>query len=224
MDGMQHMLKSGKIGGKTGLELQKFADDFRRWRAIYNGDHDLLGGLPEVTEHSQLAQLILKESGYIDMWQNSKKVEAEAKLQNIMEFLGILKVDFESIPEFLEHITLFTENTGAERGEDPETKYVSLMTLHAAKGLEFDIVFLPGWETGIFPNERATQEAGGSLEEERRLAYVGLTRAKKAVFIFYAGSRQIFGQWQQNMPSTFLFDLPDENVEHSSFSRAYGGG
>jgi DNA helicase-2/ATP-dependent DNA helicase PcrA len=217
----EHMLKSGKIGGKAGLSLKKFVDDFERWRAIYRGECEMAAGSPEVSEHSALAKLMLDESGYVEMWRNSKKVEAEAKLENIREFLGILKSDFESIPEFLEYIMLFTESN-ENAGNDAD--YVSLMTLHAAKGLEFDVVFLPGWETGIFPNERSAQEAGGSLEEERRLAYVGLTRAKKAVEIFYAGSRLVFGQWQQNMPSVFLFDLPNENVEHTSFSNAYGGG
>jgi DNA helicase-2/ATP-dependent DNA helicase PcrA len=210
----ERLIKGGKIGGKAGLALKKFTDDFTRWRAIYGGGGNMPDGAPNVAEHSQLAELMLKESGYIEMWRNSKKVEAEAKLENIREFLGILKSDFESVPEFLEYITLFTESN-AEAGDGAD--YVSLMTLHAAKGLEFDVVFLPGWETGIFPNERAAQDANGSLEEERRLAYVGITRAKKAAEIFYAGSRVVFGQWQQNMPSCFLLDLPNENVEHTSY-------
>ena len=95
------------------------------------------------------------------------------------------------------------------------------MTLHAAKGLEFDIVFLPGWEMGIFPNEKSTSESSSSVEEERRLAYVGITRAKRIVEIYYAGSRMVFGQWQQNLPSIFLNDLPEEDIEHTSFSNAY---
>jgi DNA helicase-2/ATP-dependent DNA helicase PcrA len=172
----------------------------------------------KVSEHYQLVELMLKESGYIEMWQNSKKAEAEAKLQNINELLGIIKSDFETINEFLEYITLFTENNqSAIDNQD----YVSLMTLHAAKGLEFDVVFLPGWEMGIFPNEKSTSENSNSVEEERRLAYVGITRAKKVVEIYYAGSRQVFGQWQQNLPSVFLNDLPEEDIEHTSFSSAY---
>lgn len=214
----EEMLNSNKITGKAGLNIQKFIDDFHRWRSIYNGDSVDLLDTNKITEHYQLVEIMIKESGYIDMWQNSKKAEAEAKLQNINELLGIIKSDFETINEFLEYITLFTENNQSVLDNQD---YVSLMTLHAAKGLEFDVVFLPGWEMGIFPNEKSTQENSSSLEEERRLAYVGITRAKKIVEIYYAGSRQVFGQWQQNLPSVFLNDLPDEDVEHTSFSSAY---
>lgn len=214
----EEILNSNKITGKAALNIQKFIDDFHRWRSIYNGDSVDLLDTNKITEHYQLVEIMIKESGYIDMWQNSKKAEAEAKLQNINELLGIIKSDFETINEFLEYITLFTENNQSVLDNQD---YVSLMTLHAAKGLEFDVVFLPGWEMGIFPNEKSTQENSSSLEEERRLAYVGITRAKKIVEIYYAGSRQVFGQWQQNLPSVFLNDLPDEDVEHTSFSSAY---
>lgn len=214
----EEMLNSNKITGKAALNIQKFIDDFHRWRSIYNGDSVDLLDTNKITEHYQLVEIMIKESGYIDMWQNSKKAEAEAKLQNINELLGIIKSNFETINEFLEYITLFTENNQSVLDNQD---YVSLMTLHAAKGLEFDVVFLPGWEMGIFPNEKSTQENSSSLEEERRLAYVGITRAKKIVEIYYAGSRQVFGQWQQNLPSVFLNDLPDEDVEHTSFSSAY---
>ena len=133
--------------------------------------------------------------------------------------MGIIKSDFENIPEFLEYITLFTENNQTTLDNND---YVSLMTLHAAKGLEFDIVFLPGWEMGIFPNDKAMEDKlSTSIEEERRLAYVGITRAKKIVEIYYAGSRLTFGQWQQNMPSIFLQELPPEDIEHTSYSDVY---
>ena len=217
-DATEEMLKNNKITGKASLTLQKFIDDFHRWRIIYNGNAvDLLDN-HKITEHYQLVEMMLKESGYIEMWQNSKKADAEAKIQNIMEFLGIIKSDFETINEFLEYITLFIENN--ETTIDSKN-YVSLMTLHAAKGLEFDVVFLPGWEMGIFPNEKSSFENSTSLEEERRLAYVGITRAKQVVEIFFAGSRMVFGQWQQNLPSIFLNDLPEEDIEIHSFSNAY---
>ncbi len=217
IEAAEEMLNSGKITGKAGLNMQQFIEDFHKWRNIYNGNStDLFDN--KVTEHYQLVEMIVRESGYIDMWRNSKKAEAEAKLQNINEFLGIIKSDFETINEFLEYITLFTEhNEASVENQDA----VSLMTLHAAKGLEFDIVFLPGWEMGIFPNEKSTSENSSSVEEERRLAYVGITRAKQILEIYYAGSRQVFGQWQQNLPSIFLNNLPEEDIEHTSFSNAY---
>jgi DNA helicase-2/ATP-dependent DNA helicase PcrA len=190
--------------------LKQFTDGFDRWRAAMEGAGD-----EGPADPSALARTMLEESGYMDMWKSSKKIEAEAKLQNIMEFLGILKSDFSSISEFLEYVTLFTENN-AGAGQDME--YLSLMTLHSAKGLEFDAVFLPGWEMGIFPNDKAMQEGG--VEEERRLAYVGITRAKKFVEIYYAGSRQVFGQWQHNMPSMFLGELPKDAIDYTGFSDA----
>jgi DNA helicase-2/ATP-dependent DNA helicase PcrA len=195
---------------KQAAALRQFVESFDKWRsAMRAGDE---GDQPDP---SGLVKTMLEESGYMDMWKSSKKIEAEAKLQNIMEFLGILKSDFSSITEFLEYVTLFTENNEAA---ESDREYLSLMTLHAAKGLEFDVVFLPGWEMGIFPNEKSAQEGG--LEEERRLAYVGITRAKKFVEIYYAGSRQVFGQWQHNMPSIFLGEIPMETVEHTGFSDA----
>ncbi|MDR1008909.1 MAG: UvrD-helicase domain-containing protein [Rickettsiales bacterium] len=218
LDALKKAISTGLFKGKTAEAGRKFADDFDRWRSILGGTSaDPADG--KIADHSELVKRMLEESGYIDMWKNSKKVEAEAKLQNIMEFLGILKSDFESLAEFLEYIALFTESNEASM---ENSEYVSLMTLHAAKGLEFEVVFLPGWEMGIFPNDKTTQEGASGLEEERRLAYVGLTRAKKVALIYYAGSRQVFGQWQQNVPSVFLTELPNENVEHTSFSKAFG--
>jgi DNA helicase-2/ATP-dependent DNA helicase PcrA len=200
----------GKGKTRQALALKQFAESFDKWREALRAPDGAGQADP-----SGLVRTMLEESGYTDMWKSSKKIEAEAKLQNIMEFLGILKSDFSSITEFLEYITLFTENDEAA-GQDME--YVSLMTLHAAKGLEFDAVFLPGWEMGIFPNEKSAQEGG--MEEERRLAYVGITRARKFVEIYYAGSRQVFGQWQHNMPSIFLGELPRDAVEHTGFCDA----
>ena len=212
------LLKSKQITGKVSINLQKFIDDFYKWRLMYNGQkEDLLDD--KNPTHAEVVQSILNDSGYVEMWQNSKKVEAEAKLQNISDLLGTIKERFETINEFLEYITLFTESN---QTTIEDNNFVSLMTLHAAKGLEFDIVFLPGWEMGIFPSEKSMSEGmASSVEEERRLAYVGLTRAKKVVEIYYAGNRYVFGQWQQNLPSIFLQELPPDNIEVCSFSDAY---
>ena len=213
------MLKTNQITGKIGFNLQKFVDDFYKWRMIYSGKSDNLFDTNKIVDQAQLVEHIIHESGYFEMWQNSKKVEAETKVQNIMELIGIIKADFESISEFLEYITLFTESNQTTIDNN---EYVSLMTLHAAKGLEFDIVFLPGWEMGIFPNEKSMEDKlSSSVEEERRLAYVAITRAKKIVEIYYAGSRRVFGQWQQNIPSIFLQELPPEDIEHISYSDIY---
>ncbi len=217
-DALDNLLKQNKITGKAGINLQKFVDDFYRWRLTYQGKNiDLLSS--KVVDQAKLVENIIYESGYVNMWHNSKKIEAEGKIQNILEFIGIIKSDFESIPEFLEYITLFTEKNN---NDDINQEYVSLMTLHAAKGLEFDIVFLPGWEMGIFPNEKSLAEnMQSSIEEERRLAYVGITRAKKIVEIFFAGSRRTFGQYQQNLPSVFLKELSADDIEFQSYANIY---
>lgn len=158
-------------------------------------------------DHTELAMKVLDESGYTAMWQAQKTPEAEGRLENLKELITAME-GFENLEGFLEHISLVMDGDNAsQEGE------VTLMTLHAAKGLEFDMVFLPGWEEGIFPSQRTLDEKGGSgLEEERRLAYVGITRARRKLFISYASSRRVHGLWQSAVPSRFVAELPEDNI------------
>jgi DNA helicase-2/ATP-dependent DNA helicase PcrA len=150
------------------------------------------------------------------MWQNDKTPEAAGRLENLKELVKALE-DFENLQGFLEHVSLIMENESVEFEQK-----VSLMTLHAAKGLEFPVVFLPGWEDGLFPSQRSMDESGViGLEEERRLAYVGITRSEQACYISFAGNRRVFGQWQSSMPSRFIDELPEEHVEVLTASGIY---
>ncbi len=168
--------------------------------------------------HFELAQQILDESGYTAMWQNDKSADAHGRLENLKELIRFME-EFESLTGFLEHVSLVMERESGE-GEDA----VSIMTLHSAKGLEFDTVFLPGWEDGLFPNQRALDENGKvGLEEERRLAYVGITRAKKRARISLAQNRRTHGLWQSAIPSRFLDELPADKVEVKDTGSSYGG-
>jgi DNA helicase-2/ATP-dependent DNA helicase PcrA len=176
--------------------LGSFVQDIKRWR-------DLAGS----THQADLAKMVLDESGYTQMWQLDKSPDAEGRLENLTELINAMQ-DFDSLQGFLEHIALVTDGDA-----DPEYGEVTLMTLHAAKGLEFDAVFLPGWEEGVFPSQRTMDENGAvGLEEERRLAYVGITRARRDLFISFANSRRIHGQWQSSIPSRFVQELPPENI------------
>lgn len=171
---------------------------------------------------ADILSAVLEDSGYIKMWENDKSPDAAGKIENIKELIGDIKSRFDSFDEFLEYVSLVTDNdmTAGETGN-----YVSVMTLHAAKGLEFDTVFLPGWEEEIFPHRRALDEGGiKALEEERRLAYVGITRARKKVFISYAGSRVVFGQYQSCFPSRFISELPREHIESENQQNFYSFG
>jgi len=155
-----------------------------------------------------LAEMALDESGYTDMWQTDKSPDAPGRLENLKELIHALE-DFENLGGFLEHISLVMEANEASQGD-----MVNIMTLHSAKGLEFDTVFLPGWEEGVFPHQRALDESGQSgLEEERRLAYVGLTRARRNVHLSFAANRRIHNKWQSAVPSRFVDELPTEHVE-----------
>jgi DNA helicase-2/ATP-dependent DNA helicase PcrA len=177
--------------------LAGFLNDLDRWRAMVDR-----------TPHPELAETILEESGYVAMWRDSKAAEAPGRLDNLKEMIPAMG-EFDSLNGFLEHVSLVMEQAGEAEGE-----VVSIMTLHAAKGLEFDTVFLPGWEEELFPNRRTLDEGGAkALEEERRLAYVGLTRARKRVVISFAQHRRIFNAWVACLPSRFLGELPAEEVE-----------
>ncbi len=171
--------------------------DFARWRQqAQDGDH------------VELAETVLEESGYVQMWRDDKSAEAPGRLDNLKELMAAL-AEFDSLAGFLEHVSLVMEAI-----DNRDQDQVTLMTLHAAKGLEFDTVFLPGWEEGIFPNQRALDQGGvGGLEEERRLAYVGLTRARKRVVISTADSRRIHGTWSDNYQSRFIDELPEDMIE-----------
>jgi DNA helicase-2/ATP-dependent DNA helicase PcrA len=177
--------------------LGGFLKDLGRWRQ----EADQLG-------HVALAQVVLDESGYTTMWQEDKSAEAPGRLENLKELVTAMG-EFENLAGFLEHVGLVMDNA-AERGGD----MVSLMTLHAAKGLEFDTVFLPGWEEGLFPSQRSMDENGlKGLEEERRLAYVGLTRARRRALVSYAANRRLHGNWQSAIPSRFVGELPEAHIE-----------
>ena len=178
--------------------LTMLVNDFTRWRSMLDN-----------TDHIELAGIVLDESGYTEMLLKDKSPEAPGRLENLKELISALE-EFDGLSQFLEHISLVMENA-----EDDTTEQISLMTLHAAKGLEFDKVFLPGWEEGVFPNQRSLDESGAKgLEEERRLAYVGLTRARETVEISFAANRRIYGNWQSSIPSRFVSEIPQSEIEH----------
>lgn len=172
-------------------------DDFARWR-------DLAREAPP----RLLTETILEESGYVQMWQNDRSPEAPGRLENLKELVQA-EDEFETLAGFLDHIGLVMENA-----QDPTSDMATIMTLHAAKGLEFERVFLPGWEEGVFPNQRAIDGGGTkALEEERRLAYVGITRARRLLTICYAANRRIYNQWAASVPSRFIEELPAEHTD-----------
>ncbi|SOC04972.1 Rep family ATP-dependent DNA helicase [Rhodobacter sp. JA431] len=207
--GAKAVLQQGALGGKAAGGLRNFIEGVGRWHAAVLEDAD----------HVRLAETILEESGYTEMWLNDKTPEAPGRLENLKELVKALE-QFENLQGFLEHVALIMDNDKSE-SEDK----VSIMTLHAAKGLEFPAVFLPGWEEGLFPSQRALDESGQrALEEERRLAYVGITRAEEICTISFAGNRRVYGQWQSQLPSRFIDELPARHVEVLTPPGLYGGG
>jgi DNA helicase-2/ATP-dependent DNA helicase PcrA len=201
------IIETDEMKPKPRKSLFDVVSMFQRWQ-----------GLLENTPHTELAETILEESGYTDMWKNDKSAEAPGRLENLKELIRSME-QFESMRGFLEHIALVMDVE-----QNAELDAVSIMTLHSAKGLEFETVFLPGWEEGLFPHQRALDEGGRSgLEEERRLAYVGLTRAKRRCHIWFVSNRRIHGLWQSTLPSRFLDELPTAHVEVSEAEQSYGG-
>ncbi|MFN3576386.1 MAG: ATP-dependent helicase [Tabrizicola sp.] len=210
LDGAREALAKGVIGGKGASQLRAFVEGVDRWHAAT---------LHPDCDHIRLAETILDESGYTEMWLNDKTPEAPGRLDNLKELVKALE-QFDNLQGFLEHVSLIMDN----ETEGAEEK-VTIMTLHAAKGLEFPVVFLPGWEDGLFPSQRSMDESGlKGLEEERRLAYVGITRAERLATISFASNRRVYGQWQSQLPSRFIDELPAEHVEVLTAPGLHGGG
>lgn len=207
---IEKMLKEGALSGKVKTNVSELINNFYQWRQTMNA-----------VSPDDLAAQVLEDSGYMEMLKMDKSAEAEGRIENLKELINVMS-DTEQYPtlsNFMEHVSLVMDNDN-----NIDTDKVMLITLHSAKGLEFDAVFLPGWEEGLFPHQRALDEGGGSaLEEERRLAYVAMTRAKQKLYILTALNRRIYGQWQNNLPSRFINELPPANIEICNMAAAYFG-
>ena len=194
------LLDSDELTPQARRSLGRFVADIGRWRAM-------AATLP----HPELARILLDESGYTAMLQADRSAESAGRLENLAELTRAME-EYETLQAFLEHVSLVMDNDEARQGER-----VTIMTIHAAKGLEFDTVLLPGWEEGVFPSQRAMDEGGlASLEEERRLAYVAITRARRRATILHAANRRIYGQWTSSIPSRFVAELPKANIEEET--------
>ena len=204
----REIIETEDIGAKPRKTLADLVFTFDRWRQQSEG-----------LKHTELAEIILDESGYTAMWQADKSPQAQARLENLKELVRFMH-QFDTLGGFLEHVSLVMD---IDQGDDGQR--VSLMTLHAAKGLEFETVFLPGWEEGLFPHQRSLDESGlAGLEEERRLAYVGITRAKRMAKISFAQNRRNRGLYQSALPSRFVDELPEAHVDVQQARSPFGGG
>ncbi|XBQ14987.1 MAG: UvrD-helicase domain-containing protein [Oceanicaulis sp.] len=202
------MTQTDEIKGKARSGIQAFLRDLDRWREQ-----------SREMRHDELAEVILDESGYTAMWREDKSPQAAGRLDNLKELVRSMG-SFDTLEAFLEHIALVSDADRAEDGDE-----VSIMTLHAAKGLEFPLVFLPGWEEMVFPSQRSMDEGGtAALEEERRLAYVGITRARRRAVITFTANRMIYGRWQSVIPSRFIDELPPDCCEAKSETGYYDAG
>jgi DNA helicase-2/ATP-dependent DNA helicase PcrA len=201
------LLHTNELKPKVKSTLQTLMDDFARWRSLVT-----------TMNHAELAAMVIDESGYMRMWKEDKSIEAPGRIENLKELISGMQ-QYESLLEFLEHVALVLENQDKGSGD-----MVSIMTLHGAKGLEFGAVFLPGWEDGLFPSQRTMDESGlKGLEEERRLAYVGITRAKRRAFISFAANRRMYGNWNSAIPSRFIDELPGDYIDMSADTGLYQG-
>ena len=197
----KHLIEQNKIKPKTKIGLNSLLNLLAKWRNDLNNK----------INHNKLLQIILDESGYSEMLKNKKDLENENRLENIKELLNAMK-EFDNLESFLEHVALATS-----LDQDWQSEKVNLMTIHASKGLEFDVVFLPGWEEGLFPHQKSIEEKGESgLEEERRLAYVAITRAKKLAKISFSMNRFYQGDWIDSMASRFVDELPDQYIKKNN--------
>jgi len=202
------LVTTDDLAARTRTNLSNFLRDMDRWRA-----------LKETLPHQRLLETILEESGYTDALRLDKGPTSQTRLENLKELVQSMGA-FETLEAYLEHIALVMD-LDRDAGDDA----VQIMTLHGAKGLEFPLVFLPGWEEGVFPSQRSMDEKGEKgLEEERRLAYVGITRAREDARVSFAANRQVYGRWTSQLPSRFVDELPIANVEAGSETGYYGGG
>jgi DNA helicase II / ATP-dependent DNA helicase PcrA len=207
LEATRALTATDEIKPRPRAALRDLVASFDRWRAQM-----------ETLPHMRLTEIVLEESGYTDMWQKDRSADAAGRLENLKELIRSME-EFENLQGFLEHISLIMDSDKADNEEA-----VSVMTLHSAKGLEFDTVFLPGWEEGLFPHQRTLDDQGrAGLEEERRLAHVGLTRARRRAKIYFASNRRMHGLWQSNIPSRFLDELPEAHVQVTESRGGFGG-